>query len=208
MILELMKARRSIRAFKPEPPPRELIERLVEAAATAPSASNKQPWRFWLVTNADKRAELVRVVREAVERLASHVPQESEASFRAYGDFFTRFESAPVLIVPLFRGPSLLSNLMDSSLPEAERAELEQLERDSGLIGASLALQNLLLMATEVGLGASAMTGPLVAGVRLHQALDIPLGWGIVALVPVGFPAEVPKATTRKPVSSILRWIP
>jgi nitroreductase len=208
VVLKLMRARRSVRRFRPEAPPRELLERLVEAAITAPSASNKQPWRFLIVTGAAERAELAGVVREAVARLAEHVPAESEASFRAYGDYFTRFESAPVVIVPLFRGAPLLSSLMGPGLLERDRAQLAQLERDSGLIGAALALENLLLMAQEVGLGASAMTGPLVAADRLAAVLGVPAGWGIVALVPVGFPAETPEPTDRKPAHRITRWIP
>ncbi len=51
MILELMKSRRSVCRFKPEVPPRKLVEQVIEAAITAPSASNRQPWRFLAVAD-------------------------------------------------------------------------------------------------------------------------------------------------------------
>ena len=47
----LLASRRSVRAFKPEAPPDALLARLVEMAILAPSASNKQPWRFVVVTS-------------------------------------------------------------------------------------------------------------------------------------------------------------
>ena len=46
MILEMMQKRRSIRRFKPEVPSDADILKLIEAAVAAPSAANKQPWRF------------------------------------------------------------------------------------------------------------------------------------------------------------------
>ena len=49
MILELMHKRRSIRRFKPEPLLKETLLKIIEAAITAPSAGNKQPWRFLII---------------------------------------------------------------------------------------------------------------------------------------------------------------
>jgi nitroreductase len=81
------------------------------------------------------------------------------------------------------------------------------MERSSGLIGTSLALQNLLLAAHAHGLGASGMTGPLVASDELREILDVRGSWDIAALVPLGWPDEQPAATERKPVEKVLRWI-
>jgi len=203
-----MRSRRSVRRFLPEAPPRALIEELLEAAITAPSASNKQPWRFFVVGDRALIDRMAAAVREAVDRIARHIPADSEASFRAYGDYFTRFELAPVVIVPIFRGPPILSNLVDAELSADDRAQIGRMERDSGLIGVSLAVQNLLLMAHARGLGASGMTGPLVAEGRLKALLEVPESWGIVALIPVGFPAEEPAPPARKAVDKVVRWIP
>jgi nitroreductase len=207
MIYDLMKSRRSVRRFTPERPPRERIERLLEAAVSAPSASNKQPWRFLVVTRRETIDALAAAVREATDRIAGHVEPACASAFRSYGDYFTRFEGAPVVIVFLYRRLTILSNLLDAEIPEDLRARIEDMERDSGLMGAAMALENLLLAAHEAGLGASGMTGPRVASDRIRAILEIPPSWETAAFVPVGFPAEEPPPTDRKPARGVTRWI-
>lgn len=207
MIHEIMRSRRSVRRFKPEMPARHLIRQLIESAITAPSASNKQPWRFLVVANRDVMERLAAAVRDAVERIARHIDPTRESAVRDYGDYFTRFQEAPVMIVPLCRSLTVLSNLMSENAPPEERDHIDVMEKNSGLISASLAMQNLLLRAHSLGLGASGMTGPLVARERIREILGIPPSWEIVAFIPVGFPAETPRPTQRKSVDSVWRWI-
>ena len=207
MILELMRSRRSVRRFKPDAPPQALLEKLLEAAVAAPSASNKQPWRFLVVRDRALIDRMAAAVSAATARVAAHVEPEARAQFEAYGDYFTRFRDAPVVIVVLHRSLTLLSNLLDAGAAEADRAQVGSMERTSGLIGASMALQNLLLMAHAEGLGASGMTGPLIADAALRELLSVPESWGIAALAPVGFPDEEPRPTPRKPLDAVVRWI-
>jgi len=207
MIYALMQSRRSVRRFKPEMPDRKRIERLLEAAITAPSASNKQPWRFLVVTNPAVIARMAAAVREAVDHIARHIEAACQPAFRAYGDYFTRFEAAPAVIVPLFSRLTVLSNLVDGQLDADARERIAVMEHQSGLIGVALAMQNVMLMAPELGLGTSGMTGPLVAAHRLREILEVAPSWDIAALVPVGVPAESPPPTARKPLSQVVRWI-
>src|SRR5215210_7589827 len=93
---DLMSARRSVRRFRSETPARALIESILASAVTAPSASNKQPWRFVVVENRETIDSMASAVRCAIERIALAVEPGYEPSFRAYGDYFTRFEHAPV----------------------------------------------------------------------------------------------------------------
>jgi nitroreductase len=204
---ELLRKRRSVRRFKPEAPPDELVERVLELAILAPSASNKQPWRFFVVRRREVIAEMAAAVRQEVARIAAHVPPESQPAFQTYGEYFTRFEHAPLVIVPIHRGHAVLSQLVDAALEPAPREAIAAMERDSGLVGTALALMNLLLAAEDAGLGASAMTGPLVAASRLREILRVPASWGIVALVPIGYPDEEPRPTDRKSLDKVLRWI-
>lgn len=206
MIEEALRRRRSIRRFKPDPVPEALVERLLEAAITAPSASNKQPWKFLVVENRGLITRMADAVRAATTLIAEHVPQASRAAFYSYGDYFTRFEAAPLVIVPICKPLTLLSNLTDPTLPPGTRDCIVQLESESGLIGTSLAVANILLLAQELGLGASGMTGPLVARPELKALLDVPMSWDIVALVPIGYPAEAPAPTERKPIKFVSRW--
>jgi nitroreductase len=78
-LLALLKARRSIRRYKPDPVPEELVTQLLEAGRWAPSASNRQPWRFVVVRD--------QAVRKAVAQHAAY--------------YFVRWvhvEEAPLLI--------------------------------------------------------------------------------------------------------------
>jgi nitroreductase len=57
-ILHVIKARRSVRHFKPDPIPKEVITTLLEAARHAPSAGNLQPWRFYVIWRDEVRSAL------------------------------------------------------------------------------------------------------------------------------------------------------
>jgi len=204
---EFMRSRRSVRRFRAEMPDRALIESILASAITAPSASNKQPWRFFIVENRDIIGRLAAAVRRAVDRIALAVEPAFEPSFRAYGDYFTRFEHAPVVVVPLYRPLTILSNMTGSRLSAGDAECVRTMETDSGLIGTSLALQNLLLAAHAAGLGASGMTGPLVAADDIREILRVPPSWHLVALVPIGYSDEEPKPTERKAVEQVTQWI-
>jgi len=203
----LMSSRRSIRRFTAEMPPREAIESVLAAAVTAPSASNKQPWRFIVVSNAATITRMADAVRGAVDRIARVVDPAFEPAFRAYGDYFTRFEHAPIVIVPICRALTVLSNMTLPQIGKDDAAAIAQMERDSGLIGTSLAVQNLLLAAHAAGLGASGMTGPLVAVEAIRGILDIAPSWHVVALVPIGYADEQPEPTARKAAARVTQWI-
>ena len=207
MILSLLQSRRSIRKFRPTVPPRAMLEQLIEAAIAAPSASNKQPWRFLVVTNVEVKARMAEVVSDAVHRVAAHVEPSFEGAFRAYGDYFTRFANAPVVIVLLYRPLTLLSSMVDAGLSTSDQENITVMEQHSGIVSASLALQNLLLMAHDSGLGASGLTGPLIASDALRMVLAVPTGWEIAAFAAVGYPDEEPAAPRRKSPADVTRWI-
>ncbi|MEM3466786.1 MAG: nitroreductase family protein, partial [Candidatus Jordarchaeales archaeon] len=56
---EVVRTRRSIRSYKPDPVPDEVLKRVLDAARIAPSGSNRQPWRFIVVKNEDLKKKLV-----------------------------------------------------------------------------------------------------------------------------------------------------
>ncbi len=96
--------------------------------------------------------------------------------------------------------PSLIAAALEQPGPDAARRG----EADA-LCSVAAALTQLLLAAHALGLGACWMTGPLVAEERLACALQVPDGWRISALVPVGYPAEAPEPPPRRPVSALLQ---
>jgi nitroreductase len=75
-VLEAIRARRSIRLYKPDPVPEELLRQVLDAAHWAPSAANLQPWQFVVVTDAGLRRELGKHARIFILRFkhVEHAP--------------------------------------------------------------------------------------------------------------------------------------
>ena len=125
-LLTCLRERRSIRRFMAEPLPAGTVERLIEAARWAPSASNRQPFRFLAVEAAKTRSRMATLVREALKQgiaslLIANLPPAAQASAEAYAEDFVRFESSPLVFVAYHR----------SENPLAERLGLSG-ERDVG----------------------------------------------------------------------------
>jgi nitroreductase len=207
MILSLLQSRRSIRKFKRDRPSREVIESLIEAAVLAPSASNKQPWRFFIADRRELIDEMAAAVQAAVDRIVTHIEPQFIESFRAYGNYFVRFREAPAVIVPAYRELVVLSNLVDAHTAAEDVERIHAMELSSGLISTSLAVQNLMLYAHSIGLGSSSMTGPLLAREELKRLLGVPDSWRLAAIIPVGYPDEEPASVPRKPVDAVIRWV-
>ncbi len=209
-LLELMRTRRSLRRFTHETPPKELISSLIEAAITAPSASNKQPWRFYVIRNAVLIKAMADAVQQAVDRIVPRLDATAARQFAEYGRYFVRFVDAPVVIAPAFRPLQMLSHLLDGTSDTAKDeidAAVANMETLSGVVSTSLAIQNLLLAAHASGLGASCMSGPLLAARALEPLIGIASGWKLTCLIPLGYPDEAPAPPVRKSSGTVTRWI-
>jgi nitroreductase len=206
--LEWLRSRRSVRVFDRRRIPRAVLLRIVEAAITAPSSTNRQPWRFAVVTAASLRAALVAAVRSRTEAMKEIIRRSHHAEdFGRYGDFFFEpLETAAAIVVPQYREyPDLLAELIRSgggdpaSLPTASAMQAE-------LCSTSAATMALLLQAHAEGLGGCWMAGPMVARDEVQSLLGIAPPWRMVGAVALGWPAEMPEARPRKPVSQVVQW--
>ncbi len=197
-LLALLRTRRSVRRFRPEPVSEAQLAALVEAAAAAPSAGNRQAWRLLLVTSRERIDAMARAVREEVARLRAAMREDAAPEADAYLENFLHFAGAPLVVAAIHRqGPDLLAAAGAS--PRAARGDAE------ALCSVAAAIENLLLCAHALGLGACWMTGPLVAEGALAPILEVPRGWALSALVPVGAPAEAPAPPPKRPPESLVR---
>ncbi|HEX7599029.1 MAG TPA: nitroreductase family protein [Polyangia bacterium] len=193
-LLTLMRDRRSIRRFKAASLPEGTLELLLEAARWAPSANNRQAFRFLAVEDPPALARMAELVRAASRDIAGRLTDDERPRVAAYAEAFVHFESAPAVLVAYHRAHN----------PLAERLGFSG-NRDVGAISSvSAAIMNLLLAAHALGLGACWMTGPLVAAPALEQFLAIPQGWQLSALLPVGVPDELPPAPARRGIAQML----
>lgn len=202
--MSLMRARRSIRHFRPDPIPGELLEQVLEGARWAPSAGNRQAYRFLVIQSSEIIEAMGREVRAATDRLAEHLRPDFVQQAAAYLENFHCFAGAPVVLVPIYRtGFDVMRAVADE-----HRAPLPGTKPViDALASVSAAITHLLLSAHALGLGSCWMTGPLIASRELSARLQLPTGWDIAALIPLGFPAEEPPERSRRPLSQMVRHL-
>jgi nitroreductase len=189
-----MRERRSIRRFRSDALPEGTLERLIEAARWAPSASNRQPFRFLAIEKPETRARMAALVREAVQATLERLAENERGLAASYAQDFVRFETAPLVLAVYFRANN----------PLAERFGMPA-DWDVGAVSsASAAIMNLLLAVHALGLGACWMTGPLVAAPGLEAFLAFPAGWRLSAIIPVGYADESPTPPQRRTSSQLL----
>lgn len=176
---EAIRGRRSVRRFRPDPVPREVIEKILELALWAPSAMNRQDWRF-IVAEGEKKEALLKVTatafehfRPVLEKNFPDKPKIIEASKR----FFETQGGAPTIILA-YAGHYPMGFEDPYSV--------------------TLAVQNLLLAAHEAGLGAVWSDAAVLYREKEISELMGVEGRKLVCLIPVGYPDETPKATPRQ----------
>jgi len=206
-IMDLMAERKGVRRFKPETPPRELLQELIAAAITASSSSSQPPWRFLVVTNEDMIKQLAAAARRALERIEKRIKRDLFEPYYQHTAPFSQIESAPALVVPTYRHVGVVSPFLGRPLARRDAESVGKVEELSGLLSAALALQNLLLAAHACGLGSAVMIEPLVALPAIDELLAVPLSWHVAALVAVGYPDETTEPPPRPPVGSVMIWL-
>ena len=193
-LLATLRGRRSIRRYQNAPLPEGALEKLIEAANWAPSANNRQGYRFLAVENPARLAEMAALVREAWRAGVATLPESERNHAADYGKYMTFFDAAPLCLFPYHREGN----------PVAARMGMPEGYDQSGVASVSAAITNILLAAHTLGLGACWMTGPLVAGPALEKRLGIPQGWRLSAVIPVGVPDEDPPAPKRRGLPHLL----
>ncbi len=191
------------RVFKPDPVPREMLVRALDAARFAPSGGNRQGWRVIVVEDAERRRALrdlylprwreymavtggARMLEEPEQFDAARV-----RTVRRADEYARTLEQVPVHIVVGVR-------LDDLAVTDAE------LPRQSIVGGASIYpfVQNLLLALRDEGLGAALTTLLVPAEADVKELLAIPDDVALAAYIGVGFRADPwPRALARRPVA-------
>lgn len=191
----LIRSRRSIRRYTPAAIPSATIERLLQAATWAPSAHNRQPWRFSVLHTPEVKARLAQAMgaRLRADRLGDGDAPDEIA--RDVARSYARITSAPTVVVVC------LSLAEMDSYSDARRANAEQV---MAVQSTAMAVQNLLLAAHAEGLGACWMCAPLFCPAAVVSALDLPSDWQPQALITLGQPAQPGKPAVRRPLTDVI----
>ena len=207
-VWEAIENRRSIRKYKPDDVPEEMITRILEAARLAPSGANRQPWRFLVVRDAQQRKELRQVclaqtfIEEAPVDIICFVDldrfsKESVAKRRQeYVDSGTAATATGRFADPKFQEYM-------QSLPAPNREQIIP----GAVANTYIAIEHVVLMAAALGLGTCWVGGFDPAGInKLFNLADnlVP-----VVVIPLGYPAgEIPPQRPRIPLEDILVKLP
>jgi nitroreductase len=194
---EAMRTQRAIRRLKPDPVDDEIVLRLIDLAIRAPSGSNTQRWEFIIVRDPQVKQRLARqnrVIWQLVRRIRRRVlrgdPQRSKILDAVLWQA-DHLEEAPVILVACLKGHYLpfvhlsTATYFGSIFP---------------------AVQNLLLAARAVNLGAALTTIPLWNLIAVRRILGLPWSVTPCAVIPLGWPMGRYGPTTRKPLDQVVSF--
>ncbi|PDW00109.1 nitroreductase family protein [Candidatus Chloroploca asiatica] len=196
--LTLIRGRRSVRAFRPDPLTREQIELLLEAARWAPSPHGRQPWRFVVLTTPEAKLRLANAMGAEWRRQLALDGQDAATIDLRFRKSHERITGAPVVIVPCL----YLADL--DVYPDAERQDAEHIMAIQSL---GCAVQNLLLAAYAQGFDGGWMCAPLFCQATVRAALGLADDLAPHALIPLGYPARDPVRRPRRSLDElVVHW--
>ena len=182
-LFEALFTRMSIGKVKPDPVPRPLIEKILEAAAQAPNHHKVQPWRFIVLTGAARERLGDLMARSLLTRQPDVSPE------------FLAVERAKPL-----RAPVLIAVGVDK--PSGPKiVELEN------ICAAAAATENMLLAAHALGLAAQWRTGAAATDPDVKALLGLERDQHLIAFVYLGWCLVEPQGYTRPPASEHTVWL-
>lgn len=188
--------RRSIRKFQKKDVPIELLNDILDAGRAAPSAKNRQPWKYIVFRNESKK-ELLKAMEEGLQREEKGITDLPKSGYGlpdARNTLRVMYE-APVIIVVLN------TNAGSPFIPGDNDERITEI-CDTLSIGASI--QNILLAAEESGLGTLWIANTCFAYAELVSYLDTEAQ--LVGAIAIGYAGENPGQRPRKPLNEVVEW--
>lgn len=195
-VLELIRGRRSLRRYRPRPVPREWIMQILESASWAPSAHNRQPWRFVILDNAALKRQLAVSMGIHLRRDLNADKAPLAIIDKDVSRSYDRISSAPLIIV-------VCMTLAEMDVYSDNRRNRH--EQAMAVQSTAMAGQNMMLMASSLGLGACWMCAPLFCPDLVRQVLDLPEDWIAQGMVTIGFPTQT-RQKTRQALETRVLW--
>lgn len=194
---DLLGSRRSIRRYSKLPVSRELVESLLRSAVTAPSAHNRQPWRFLVLESTEDKDKLAKAMGALLRADRNRDGDDAQAIEADVARSYARLTGAPVLVVVC------MSMIDMDRYPDPKRMKAERI---MAIQGTAMAAQNLLLAAHAAGLGACWMCAPLFCADTVHATLQLPDDWEPQAIITLGYPAQCGKPFARRALHDVVQY--
>ena len=178
--------RTSVRRFRPDPIPREAVERLLNCAVRAPNHKLTEPWRFAVLTGRarDRYAEIR--ARHRLKRYADPSATEAQA-----GAEKVRRESLeiPVYVIAM------------------AALNPDEITREEDYAATMMAIANFMIAAESLGLGTYLKSGGVMRDPDLIQLAGVPEKFRVVGIVSLGYPAEQDPPRRRRPAAELTHWV-
>lgn len=188
--------RRSIRKFLDKPISQKDIMDIIQSGVKAPSSKNRQPWKY-IVIQGNAKADMLNVFRKGIDREENEsalLPQ-SKQHIAAAKYTVDIMEKAPTII---FVVNSLGKDISTELTPEEHIYEICNIQ------SISASIQNMLLAATEKGIGSLWICDIYFAYSELCEWLNS--DGQLIAAIAFGYPNEFPKERPRKKLEDIVEW--
>ncbi len=202
--LELVRKRRSIRKFRPDPVPDEYVEKILEAARWAMSGANGQPWEFIVIKDQEtknKMAEQYIEVRQReyiIER--TRVEEVRHPSYAVLPTDAPSFQQAPVIIAIIGDKRTFQATVLAGRYHPPGEGGVDA----TYLKAVGNATMLLHLAVAALGLGSKWFSVSGLWDPRLKQLLNVPMELSIHTIVPIGYPAYEPPPPYRRELKEIV----
>lgn len=190
-LMRLIKERRTIRNYTFQSVPKNKIKKIIEAGRWAPSAHNLQPWYFVVVQRKEWKKKIMTEFMNASNTFLTSAKILSTKTFNL-------IEKAPtiVLVYNVSSFSKRSRRLGDQYFSVAYLSEIESV---------SAAIQNMLLCAKSIGLGAAWLTLPLLAKKEIYKVIKIK--GELLAVLTLGYPTEKGNKLPRKSIRETIKYL-
>ena len=195
-VIKTMKERRSIRKFKKDEVDKNLIREVLEAGRWAPSAKNRQPWKYLVFTGV-KREVMLGVMDKGLDMALEVIPEPAKPAVLDARNTLSIMRGAPVIIL-----------VLNTNAGSPFKGELDIFSHiteicDTLSVGASI--ENILLKAHCEGLGTVWIANTFYAHEPLVSYLKTDAQ--LAGAIAMGYPDEVPNMRPRKPLDDIVEFM-
>ncbi len=202
-MIQAITDRRSIRKYEDKPVPRYMVEEIIKAGILAPSAKNRQPWKFVVVAEGAKEGMLAALAAGLERERREPFLAESACHLDGAEYSFSIMKHAPVVIFiinPLAKKFGGVTGAGDKGCHSQEDRVAEICNAQS--VGA--AIENMILTATNLGLGSLWICDTFFAQKELDKWLGAE--GELFAALAIGYAAEAPQARPRKEMRDVVEW--
>ena len=207
----LIRTRRSVRQWKKQDVPDDVLKKAVELATWAPNGGNFQGWRFIVIKNPALIGKMANAVQSVADKVAGWpIEAQWKEEIVRHQKKSSFFKEAPVCIaVFVNKYESVMDKVLiarESLDPEAKKILVFRRSAPTSLQSVAAAVTTMLLVLHNAGLGAVWLGNPLIAKKEIESMLKVPADLNLVSLVAMGYPAESPQKD-RRPVEEVMEFI-